>query len=91
LPVPSKRAGFKLVILTPKMYCSYTYLDDDGDRILEVPIDQSFWARGGFDAMKVDNPWDGRPDVAPFDQPFYLVMNVAVGGEGRRCILCPLC
>lgn len=28
----------------------------------------------------LDNPWDGRGDNAPFDQRFYLIINLAVGG-----------
>ena len=29
----------------------------------------------------MDNPWKGRGDNAPFDQMFFLVMDVAVGGS----------
>lgn len=44
---------------------------------------QSFWDRGGFhrDAPGIDNPWSDRSNVSPFDQEFYLIMNVAVGGS----------
>lgn len=59
------------------------YIDDDAKRLLWLPIDQSFWDLGAFQkdsGRQLDNPWQGRPPVAPFDQPFYLVLNVAVGG-----------
>jgi len=51
---------------------------------------KSFWERGGFPATAVNgsaneevvvqDPWEGRPNVAPFDQPFYLIIDLAVGG-----------
>lgn len=41
---------------------------------------QSFWDKGGWNGTSFDNPWEGRKNNAPFDQPFYLIMNVAVGG-----------
>lgn len=44
------------------------------------------WTRGGFSEKLVNNsalfnPWaqTGRHNT-PFDQPFYLILNVAVGG-----------
>jgi beta-glucanase (GH16 family) len=46
---------------------------------------QSFWwSNGKTDGKKGANPnkeADLNPWPAPFDQPFYLIMNVAVGGE----------
>ena len=58
----------------------YTYIDDDAHRLLEVDwSQQSFWDRGGWGA-RFSNPWEGRGNGAPFDQHFYLQMNVAVGG-----------
>jgi len=45
------------------------------------------YSRGGFGAMDVKgngppgNPWALSPNPnAPFDQDFYLILNVAVGG-----------
>lgn len=47
---------------------------------MSVDFDQSFWERGEYNRMSgIDNPWAGRPNSAPFDSGFYLVMNVAVG------------
>ncbi|KAF8631464.1 hypothetical protein AX15_002401 [Amanita polypyramis BW_CC] len=48
----------------------------------------SFWQRGGFPQtaqngsakVAVDNPWDSSGPSAPFDQPFYLIIDLAVGG-----------
>ena len=58
-----------------------TYFDDESNVILGVPITQSFWSWTEF-SSQWDNPWKGRGDNAPFDQEFYLVMNVACGGTG---------
>ena len=59
----------------------YTYVDTDDNRILSVDFtQQSFWQRGGWHNSSYSNPWKGRGNSAPFDQSFYLVLNVAVGG-----------
>lgn len=55
----------------------YTYVDDDANRVLQVSFaDEGFWQRGEFTNTKFTNPWAGRPNAAPFDQKFYLIMNV---------------
>jgi hypothetical protein len=40
-----------------------------------------FWELGGF-PNNVENPWvyGDNQRMAPFDQPFYLIINLAVGG-----------
>jgi hypothetical protein len=50
---------------------------------------QSFWKFGGFSSIVVngtspENPWVQSENAnAPFDQEFYLILNVAVGaGNG---------
>jgi beta-glucanase (GH16 family) len=55
-----------------------TYLDDPSHIVLNVSITKSFWERGGWKG--IDNPWVGGGHDAPFDQEFYLILNVAVGG-----------
>ena len=66
----------------------YTYIDDRLQQILywDFPTDSTMWKLGGFDGTIVNNtllkdPWSqtGRPNT-PFDQPFYLILDVAVGG-----------
>ena len=63
----------------------YTYVDRDDQRLLEVDFDRSFWQRGGWDSdgSAFANPWTGRGNAAPFDEKFFLVMNVAVGGVSQ--------
>lgn len=59
----------------------YTYIDSPSNRVLDLKMDQSFWQRGGWSKNpSLANPWDGQGDNAPFDQKFFLIFNVAVGG-----------
>jgi hypothetical protein len=60
----------------------YTYIDDDSNRIYEIDFTaQNFWQRAnnGLKDFKV-NPWASGTQAAPFDQPYYLIINLAVGG-----------
>ena len=56
---------------------------------LVVNYDNGFWKKGQFPTQMangtlLDNPWDSvqgpHANAAPFDQEFYLILNVAVGG-----------
>ena len=59
----------------------FTYVDDESNKVLNLPINKSFWELGSWDTnTHLDNPWRGQPNNAPFDQKFYLIFNVAVGG-----------
>jgi len=62
----------------------YIKFSIDGTEIGTVtPPAGGFWEFGEFtqDTWR-SNPWQGRSKMAPFDQEFYLKMNVAVGGTG---------
>jgi len=53
----------------------------DDELVLTVDPGSNFWDFGGFGDLNVDNPWASETDkMAPFNQGFYLIMNVAVGG-----------
>ncbi|KAI8078495.1 concanavalin A-like lectin/glucanase domain-containing protein [Thamnidium elegans] len=54
-----------------------TYIDDE--TLLQVDFDKTAWSRGEFTRPTL-NPWKGGDISAPFDQEFYLVLNLAVGG-----------
>jgi len=59
----------------------YTYVDNDSNRVLNLTLDVPFWERGRWsENPNLNNPWRGQPNAAPFDQKFYLIFNVAVGG-----------
>lgn len=49
----------------------------DNQLILDVEADGGFWAKGGFSG---NNLWASGSKMAPFDQDFFLILNVAVGG-----------
>lgn len=49
----------------------------DGNQILDVPVGEGFFKRGGFTGP---NPWTSGTLMAPFDQEFFIIMNNAVGG-----------
>ncbi|KAI8852775.1 concanavalin A-like lectin/glucanase domain-containing protein [Chytridium lagenaria] len=55
-----------------------TYIDDPSNIVLNVPL-SDFYAKGKFPAGTAD-PWANGCSAAPFDQEFYLILNVAVGG-----------
>jgi len=57
----------------------FTYIDDPKNVVLDVKFDKSFFERGQFPSG-THNPWQGRGNAAPFDQEFYIILNVAVGG-----------
>ncbi|KDR21211.1 beta-1,3-glucan-binding protein-like [Zootermopsis nevadensis] len=47
-----------------------------------APSEGGFWELGQFSSQvgTIDNPWKFGNKMAPFDQPFYFILNVAVGG-----------
>lgn len=66
----------------------YTFIDS---RLLQIGYTSfsknTFWERGDFPASNASgtqlvDPWtgSGTSDATPFDQDFYLILNVAVGG-----------
>jgi beta-glucanase (GH16 family) len=64
----------------------FTYLDGKLQQVLYTGFRQSFWERGDFaeataNGTRQTNPWIASKELsAPFDQPFYLILDIAVGG-----------
>ncbi|KAF2190477.1 glycoside hydrolase family 16 protein, partial [Zopfia rhizophila CBS 207.26] len=64
----------------------FTYIDTRLLQVMYAHFDQSFWEYGKFplsdgNGTRLENPWAFTGDKAtPFDEDFYLVLNVAVGG-----------
>lgn len=52
----------------------------DNNVVGTVNAGEGFWRRGGFETSGADNPWRDATIMAPFDQEFFLIMNLAVGG-----------
>ncbi|KAL4720820.1 hypothetical protein ACJJTC_004584 [Scirpophaga incertulas] len=45
------------------------------------PGNGGFWEHGGFNRHPgIENPWRYGSKMAPFDEKFYIILNVAVGG-----------
>lgn len=64
----------------------YTYIDSKLLQALYNPFSEPLWQRGNFpdstsNGTRYTDPWTqtGRKNT-PFDQKFYLILNVAVGG-----------
>ena len=63
----------------------YTYVDTRLRQVLYTPFKNPLWNRGKFPQVDSDtvitNPWiTTGQDNTPFDTPFYLILNLAVGG-----------
>lgn len=63
----------------------FTYINSRLLQVLYVNFDTSLWSRGGFPAIdsngtRLNDPWTDGGLNAPFDQKFYLILNLAVGG-----------
>lgn len=64
----------------------FTYVDSRLLQVLYTNFDEPMWDRGSFpeasaNGTRLEDPWSQTGNNnAPFDQPFYLIMNVAVGG-----------
>lgn len=52
----------------------------DSEVIGSVDAGEGFWRRGEFESSGHFNPWTNSTTMAPFDQEFYLIINLAVGG-----------
>ncbi|ORY92780.1 concanavalin A-like lectin/glucanase domain-containing protein [Leucosporidium creatinivorum] len=65
----------------------YTWKDSRARSVLKTTFNKPFRSRGSFGVATAagatySNPWTNAnyTDAAPFDQEFYLILNVAVGG-----------
>ncbi|KIW12162.1 hypothetical protein PV08_09437 [Exophiala spinifera] len=61
----------------------YTYLDSRLLQVLYHGLSKSFWELGRFSTLSLDTPgniWANGTKAAPFDQNFFLILDVAVGG-----------
>lgn len=64
----------------------FTWINSNLLQVLYTNFNKPLWERGGFPSFdsngtRLADPWTqtGR-DATPFDQDFYLILNVAVGG-----------
>lgn len=54
----------------------------DDEIVGTVEGQDGFWKKGGFEGSGLPNPWEEGGLMAPFDQEFYIMINLAVGGNG---------
>lgn len=62
-----------------------TYVDKRLQQVFYHRFNKPFWEVGKFlptyqNGSYIQNPWPAGSPIAPFDQEFYLILNVAVGG-----------
>lgn len=79
-------AGFHTFGLEWSEKYIFSYIDTRLLQVLYTSFDAPFWQRGHFppsgaNGTRLVDPWSqtGR-ESTPFDQSFYLILNVAVGG-----------
>lgn len=64
------------LIWTPRGFEFYV----DNRVIGIINADEGFFKRGKFSESMYSNPWINGTIMAPFDQEFYVIINLAVGG-----------
>ncbi|KAJ8930605.1 hypothetical protein NQ314_016575 [Rhamnusium bicolor] len=55
------------------------YIDDEVTGAVNPPAG-GFWEFGHLQNTGLENPWQRNTKMAPFDQEFYIILNLAVGG-----------
>lgn len=63
----------------------FTYIDTRLLQVMYATFNKPLWDKGNFpivdsNGTALTNPWAGGGFNTPFDQDFYLILNVAVGG-----------
>ncbi|KAK1758048.1 glycoside hydrolase [Echria macrotheca] len=79
-------AGFNTFGLEWSQKYLFTYINSRLLQVLYVNFDSPLWDRGNFpdvnsNGTRMENPWaEGGQYNTPFDQQFFLILNLAVGG-----------
>ncbi|XP_077294227.1 beta-1,3-glucan-binding protein-like [Arctopsyche grandis] len=78
-------AGYDTVFKKYQMEWTPDYLKFSIDNVeigRMTPPAGGFWQHGNFNGLApgTENPWRFGSKMAPFDQEFYFIMNLAVGG-----------
>lgn len=58
----------------------YLKFSIDGEHLGTVLPNKTFWELGEFQTSGLSNPWVSGTNLAPFDEQFYFIINVAAGG-----------
>lgn len=65
-----------MMIWTPE----YLEFRVDNELVGRISVYDGFWKRGNFGSSGLPDPWINGTIAEPFDQEFYIVINLAVGG-----------
>ena len=78
----NRQPGYNQDFHTYKMVWTQNKIEFSVDNsvIGTVKAENGFWNRGNFGSSGLPNPWAGATNMAPFDQEFHLIINLAVGG-----------
>jgi len=85
IPHTTYTDGFHTIGLEWNEKYLYTFVDTRLRQVFYTRFDEPQWERGNFPQMDnggrlVTNPWSTHRHSTPFDTPFYLIINLAVGG-----------
>lgn len=77
--------GFNDNFHTYKLFWSPEYIQCfvDDQVVMTADAGEGFWKRGNFEGSGFENPWKNGKMIAPFDQEFYIILNLAVGGTNH--------
>jgi hypothetical protein len=69
-------------VSSPLLFSEKIIFSVDDLEVGNVDVGAGFWERGAFaeQAPGTNNPWKYSSKAAPFDQEFYIIINLAVGG-----------
>lgn len=65
--------------VNPSYYCNSIFYHHNFFKYFLLA--NGFWSLGNFSCPGLTNPWINSPNLmAPFDQEFFVIMNLAIGG-----------
>lgn len=78
----NRRPAYSDGFHTYKMVWTQSGIQFSIDNIVvgNVNAGEGFWKRGNFQNSGLPNPWASATRMAPFDQEFHVIINLAVGG-----------
>uniref|UniRef100_A0A8W8KD03 Beta-1,3-glucan-binding protein n=1 Tax=Magallana gigas TaxID=29159 RepID=A0A8W8KD03_MAGGI len=84
LTIPSGTLNDDFHIWTLEWDEEHIKVSFEGQEVMNVsPPPEGFWKLGELDKTNINNPYKYTNNkMAPFDQEFFIILNVAVGGVG---------
>jgi hypothetical protein len=69
--------------LLSQPFTDYIKFKIDNNLVGQVDAKEGFYKEGNYESQNIPNPWTNRSLMAPFDQEFYLQIQLAVGGVSK--------